>query len=235
MNQGEITSKRINSISRLFGFKRYLEIGVQRGDTFFNVDMPHKTAVDPNFQFNIEEHQSQTIRFFPIPSDTFFQDFARERQNSPYRENGEELFTFDIIFIDGLHTFEQSYRDFINSIQYSHEKTVWILDDTVPSDPWSCIPDMKKSHLYRRMANIADLPWHGDVFKTVFAIHDNHPDFCYATQMNDGNPQTILWKTPEQYREKIFKDIDEISHFTYFDLLDRAWIICLTEHGSFFL
>ena len=79
------------------------------------------------------------------------------------------------------------------------------------------------------MANISGTPWHGDVFKTVFAIHDYDSDFCYATQMNDGNPQTIIWRTSEQHRQKIFKDIDEISHFTYFDLLDMAWLLFPVE------
>jgi hypothetical protein len=87
---------------------------------------------------------------------------------------------FDAIFIDGLHTFEQSYRDFIHSLRYAHDKIVWIIDDTVPNDPYSALPDFTQCAEYRILAGIFSGSWHGDVYKTAVAIHDRHEDFFSA-------------------------------------------------------
>ncbi|SBV98724.1 hypothetical protein KL86DPRO_11437 [uncultured delta proteobacterium] len=52
LHELNITALRINSLSKLYGqASMYLEIGVQKGSTFFNVDMENKFAVDPNFLF----------------------------------------------------------------------------------------------------------------------------------------------------------------------------------------
>ena len=219
-------SDRINAIAARHGFSHYLEIGVFRGETFLNVRMPHKTGVDPNFAFDTAEHLSPLTTYAPVPSDEFFRTLPERLGERPYVLPEGRPFLFDLIFIDGLHTFEQSFRDFRNSLPYSHERTVWILDDTVPCDPWSAIPDQEKSYRYRGLAGIGGNPWHGDVFKTVFALHDLHPEFRYATQTSNGNPQTIVWKVASPRKaEPVFGGSEEIARLSYFDMLDHAWAL----------
>ncbi len=219
-----IASDRINAVAARHGFTRYLEIGVCRGDTFLHVRMPHKTGVDPAFAFDTAGHLSPLTTYFPLASDEFFRKFPERLKERPYLLPEGRQFLFDVVFIDGLHTFEQSYRDFCNSLPYSHERTVWIFDDTVPSDPWSAIPDQEKSYRYRSLAGIPGNPWHGDVYKTVFALHDMHPEFRYATQTSNGNPQTIVWKTAAPRKAApLFSGREEIAGLSYFDMLDRAW------------
>lgn len=100
-----ITSQRINRLAEKFGLKTYLEIGVFNGDTFNAVCLPSKTAVDPQFQFNTSDYEKDNVKFYEMPSDEFF-----------YRSQLEDRVTkYDLIYIDGLHTYEQSYKDFINS------------------------------------------------------------------------------------------------------------------------
>lgn len=220
-------STRINIIADKFKFSTYLEIGIRKGNTFTKIALPHKTGVDPEFAFDIDTHKSPLISYFPTTSDVFFSNFPRNLAHPPY--NYREKFSFDIIYIDGLHTFEQSYRDFKNSIPFSHDKTVWIFDDTVPSDPWSALPDQEVSFKFREMAGVSGHPWHGDVYKTIFAIHDFHKDFSYATQIDVGNPQTIVWKSNTVQRQQFFSNIEDINSLSYFDMLDNIHFLCPTS------
>ncbi|SHN65184.1 class I SAM-dependent methyltransferase [Desulfovibrio litoralis] len=217
---------RIHTLSERYDAIKYLEIGVCTGDTFLNVDMPYKVAVDPNFQFEHQQYATDNIKFFPVTSDDFFNSLAENSLELPsiFKNNNDEKITFDIIFIDGLHTFEQSFRDFENSLKYSHENTIWIIDDTVPCDPYSAIPDMSFSLESRAQACISGKPWHGDVFKTVFAIHDKHPEFSYCTLMG-ANPQTVVWGAKKEERKPVFSSLEEINKLNYFDMLKHAALL----------
>ncbi len=213
----------INLLANSFSATRYLEIGVERGNTFFPVTMPHKTAVDPAFLFDKSQYEAPGTWFFPETSDAFF---ASAIHNEPqYKKEEGKNFTFDIIFIDGLHTFEQSYRDFENTLPYSHANTIWILDDTVPCDPYSAIPDMQKSFMYKKRSGLPAISWHGDVYKTVFAIHDFHPEFSYATYVDRDNPQTLLWRAATENRQPFIDSLEAINHLSYFDLLDNPSLL----------
>lgn len=220
------TSDRINKIAKIFEATRYLEIGVNKGYTFLNVNMQHKTAVDPCFLFDHLSHKNESVVFFEMTSDDYFSKLPELLNDKPYK-NVEFPFCFDIILIDGLHTFEQSYRDFVNSLPFSHKDTIWIFDDTVPCDPYSAYPHHEKSLKYRADAGLFGRPWHGDVYKTIFAIHDFHPEFSYCTQFDTGNPQTIVWRGVHQEREKVFSSIEEIQKLSYFDFLDNSHLFFL--------
>lgn len=213
---------RINHIAKITGAKSYLEIGVRNGDTFFKVDIERKVAVDPLFGFNIDTVKNDSTCFYQIASDQFFNDLDVDDIFLPWISKGT-CPTFDIIFIDGLHTFEQSFRDFKNSLRFSHDNTVWLLDDTVPCDPYSALPDADLALEIRKWAGIKGKSWHGDVFKTVFAIHDFFPQFAYCTLMG-GNPQTVLKKTKTSSRKAIFNSENEIKKLSYFDMLSYAWV-----------
>lgn len=226
-----ISAARINVLARRYGFTRYLEIGVNRGETFLGVSMPHKTAVDPVFAFNVAPHRGPTTQFFPLPSDDFFAELPRLITRTPYASASRERFCFDIVFIDGLHTFAQAYRDFLHSLPYTHAKTIWIFDDTVPCDPWSAIPDQQTSYRYRKMAGLDGTPWHGDVYKAIIALHDFHPEFSYATQVTYGNPQTIVWRTEKPAeRRPVFGDPAKIAALSYFDMLDCHRLLLPLDH-----
>lgn len=212
-------SDRINRLATLNNAGRYLEIGVAEGFTFHNVNVRHKTAVDPEFLFDTGRHSHKPGHYyFPMTSDSFFADMERIRADV----YGEDV-AWDIIYIDGLHRYEQAMKDFTNSLDFAHGNTIWIFDDTVPSDPWSAIPDMQFSYLLRQMAGLAGRDWHGDVFKCVFALHDFFPEFSYATVTGMGNPQTVVWHTGETARRpRIFRDIADIGRMGYFDMLGRC-------------
>lgn len=221
------TSNFINLLAKKYAFRRYLEIGVRAGATFCNVTMPHKTAVDPDFTFDTKTHSSEIISYYSEYSDDFFERLPERLQEKPFKNfNFKKDFKFDIVYIDGMHTFEQSYKDFRNVLPYIHDRSIIIFDDTLPKDPWSAINNQEKSLFYRAMANIAGNAWNGDVYKTIFTIHDFHPEFCYATNISSVHPQTVLWKNSKDVaRERVFASMVKIMSLSYFDMLDNARLL----------
>jgi predicted O-methyltransferase YrrM len=53
-----------------------------------------------------------------------------------YIENNKENTKFDIIFIDGGHTYEIAQKDIDNCFNISHKDTIVILDDTMFTKEW---------------------------------------------------------------------------------------------------
>ncbi len=215
---------RIAYLAKLNRAAKYLEIGVDSGRTFFTVAIPFKVAVDPCFNFDPREHENIGNHFFQTTSDDFF--CALDGDTTPMQGVFvPKPFTFDIIFIDGLHTFEQSYRDFTNSLRYAHEKTLWVIDDTVPCDVYSAIPDKETSLKARREAGLYGTHWHGDVYKTIFAIHEYHKNISYCTLFGGDNPQTLLWTATQSDRTPQFSSIDDIRNMTFYDLINNSKIL----------
>lgn len=175
------SARRINAIARRLDAKNYLEIGVARGVTFLKVQLPDKVGVDPKFLLEPERHRKTGVRLIETTSDDFFDDLP-------------DSVKFDIVFIDGLHTAEQAMRDFIRSAVHSHERTVWVIDDTVPCDAHSALPTQAEAIDARVRAGGSGQMWHGDVFKVPLLIRHLLPEFCYVTASTGGNPQTIVWR-----------------------------------------
>lgn len=98
----------INYLIRKFGYKRYLEIGVQSGMCFDYVKCDYKVGVDPN-----ENHVK-----FKMTSDDFFE------QNQD---------TFDIVFIDGLHEAPQVFKDIVNALEVLTPNGIIVCHDMLPA------------------------------------------------------------------------------------------------------
>lgn len=203
------------------GAKSYLEIGVWKGNTFLNIEIPHKTAVDPDFKFDTKLYAQKNTYFFDCTSNDFFQQI---------KFVGKEIYNedmkYDIVFLDGFHQYEQTIIDFINTLAYSKSSTIWIIDDTVPSDPYSSLAEKNKCYQYRRLAGLKSGDWHGDVYKCIFTIHDYFLEYSYCTVIGNGNPQTIVWKANSHSKRKpIFKSLNDIKNMNYFDFLDNYQFI----------
>jgi len=204
--------RRINRIARHTGAQTYLEIGVCRGATFNGVSLSRKVGVDPNFRFNVEEYRKEGTELYALTSDQYFAEARGSKK-------------FDIIFLDGLHQFYQTFRDFCNSLVCSHDRTVWLIDDVFPVDVYSSLKTQRESIKFRRRERDDDSSeWHGDIYKLIFAIHDFFPTVSYVTLMGSGNPQTIAWKAPRNNFAPIFNSMEAIERLGYFDMLNRKEI-----------
>lgn len=103
---------RLNALGGIIDASNCLEIGVYAGVTFNQVDIANKTAVDPKFAFNFHEYESDSVKFFEIESDEFFAKHVTSN------------FKFDVIYLDGLHKFEQTFRDLLNCLSFVHDKSI---------------------------------------------------------------------------------------------------------------
>jgi Methyltransferase domain len=134
----------INALVAKNGYKSYLEIGCRDDSTFDVIDVRHKVGVDPA--------SGGTLR---MTSDEFFS------------QNQE---TFDIIFIDGLHTYEQVLVDILNSAKVLNPGGVIVMHDCLPT---SC---------YAQYDYQVSLAWNGDVWKS----------FLHARTLHDLDAATCL-------------------------------------------
>jgi hypothetical protein len=200
------TVKRLKQIAEVIAPQRYLEVGVHAGRTFHALDFPEMDAVDPNFIFDKADHVRDGRRYFEMVSDAFF---ANPPDARPY----------DLIFLDGLHTFEQTFRDFCATQALAHAGTVWLIDDTAPVDIFSAIPDQDLALELRAAHGLAGPGWNGDVFKTVFALHDFFPNIDFRTIKGQGRPQTMVIRHPRLGFAPRWNNLESISRMSYPDFI----------------
>jgi hypothetical protein len=105
MNRIEI----INSLIKKNGYKNYLEIGVQNGHCFSQIQCENKIGVDPDKGSKATVHKT---------SDDFFKDNDKK---------------FDIIFIDGLHHKDAVLKDIDNSLKFLKEGGTIVMHDCLPT------------------------------------------------------------------------------------------------------
>ncbi len=204
--QARITSDRIGKIALVTGARSYLEIGVYDGQTFTNVPLARRVAVDPAFRFDWQAWQGHGTDLHQTTSDDFFR-------------RGIEI--FDIIFIDGLHTFEQAFRDFCATQGLAHRATVWIIDDTWPNDAFSIERSVAATQALRRHHGLTSNAWHGDVFRTAFAIHDFFPTFDFRTVTGNGNGQTIVVRANRPAFAPQWNSLETIGRLGFDAFLDH--------------
>lgn len=170
----------------LYEAPSYLEIGVDQGATFRAIQAPRKVAVDVCFAFPWQEEaarpESAGASYHEVTSDDYF--------SGP---RGAEM--FDVVFIDGLHTYEQTLRDLLNACACLRRGGVIILDDVMPTTYAASLPDLALSRQFWLATNNPDGSWMGDVFRLVFFIEAFMPAFSYAT-VAENHGQLILWQEP---------------------------------------
>ena len=176
--------RRLKSIQQIIGAKYYLEIGVQAGTTFCSLKMDHMDGVDPNFLFDIGEVASQRRHLHEMTSDQFFSKNLGADQ-------------YDLIFIDGLHTYDQTYRDFCNAALRLHTRSIIVIDDVLPCDRHSALRAQDDCIFSRRKDSSFDgenlRAWHGDVFRLLVFLNLFHTSLCYATVPGKEGVQTVVW------------------------------------------
>lgn len=206
--------RRINRIAEAMGARNYLEIGVETGMTFLALDFETKTGVDPAFQFDWQlQNGKGGVELHQCTSDTFFEKLASEKR-------------YDLMFIDGLHTFEKTYRDILHCLQHAHSGSVLLIDDTVPCDVFSTCRDQNQCLSLRSMhANPDDIRWHGDTYKLIPLLCAFNPDLQFLTLMDQGNPQTVVWKPHEPQPEDPVRTMQAMWAVQNLAAADYLWFL----------
>lgn len=181
-SDGCLAASRLNKLSEINESRTYLEIGVAQGGTLEAIEVKHRIGVDPTPNFDTE-HLPERLAFHQTTSDVFFSSLDTDTK-------------FDLIFLDGLHEFKQTYRDLVNAFKHLSKNGVCLIDDTVPFDAIAALPSHKDSIRESRKSGLGNpRPWMGDVYKVIYMIHTFHPDLDYATYVETGqHHQTLVWR-----------------------------------------
>ena len=124
----------VNSVIASYKYPpSYLEIGCLNNDLFSSIPTTKKIGVDP-----------VSGGTFRSTSDEFFLD---------------NKIKFDVIFIDGLHTFDQIRRDIQNSLKFLNQNGTILMHDMLP-----------RNWIEQHVPVLQDGPWTGDVWKVSFEL-----------------------------------------------------------------
>jgi hypothetical protein len=158
-------------------YTNYLEIGCDQNQLFSKVIIDNKIGVDPVSGGNIRK-----------TSDDFF------------KENNDK---FDIVFIDGLHTYEQVKKDILNSVNCLNANGIILVHD--------CMPDSLGKQAVPRYK----MQWNGDVWKAIVDLRQKENLDIYTCEMDQGIG--IITKKKNSSLLSLNKPIHKIKFRDYFD------------------
>ena len=159
------------------GYKDYLEIGCDQNQLFSKVEINNKIGVDPFSGGNIRK-----------TSDAFFSNNTDK---------------FDIIFIDGLHTYDQVKKDIVNSIKCLKENGIILVHD--------CMPDSLAKQAVPRFK----MKWNGDVWKAIVDLRQSEELDIFTCEMDEGIG--VIKKRKNSEILKINKSINKLKFKDYYD------------------
>lgn len=138
----------INKIINYKNYKKYLEIGCFKDENFDKININYKVGVDPV--------SGGTIR------DTSDNYFTKNKDN------------FDIIFIDGLHHYEQVKKDILNSLNFLNDGGIILVHD--------CLPSRARDQMIPRSHE----NWNGDVWKAIVEFRTKKDLDTYVCMADQG-------------------------------------------------
>jgi hypothetical protein len=175
---------------------RYLEVGVCEGRTFDRVDAPTKVAVDPEFRFDHESRDEPGTTYHQVTSDEYFGRIV------------EPDARFDVIFLDGLHTVEQTLRDLLNALPHLQPQGVIVVDDVRPPTELAAIRDRQEFFDVRGAAGRDDeKAWMGDVYRLVWFIDTFCQQLTHRVIANNHG-QAVVWRhRREQVTDRLLAEV----------------------------
>lgn len=170
----------INNSVKNFKNCKYLEIGCDRNESFHSIFAENKIGVDPVRGGNIR-----------TTSDNFFL---------------ENSMIFDVIFIDGLHTYEQVRKDVQNSLNFLNINGFIFLHDLTP-----------RNFLEENVPRLQTY-WTGDVWKVAVELAKTKDIDFFVINADNGigvlkkkTNKVTLFNDYLNLKNKKFKDFLELN------------------------
>ena len=158
-------------------YKDYLEIGCDNDENFSKIKVENKIGVDPL--------KGGTLR---MTSDDFFK---------------KNEINFDVVFLDGLHTYEQTIKDINNSLKFLKKNGVILIHDCLPKKIWNQIVPRIYGH------------WNGDVWKAI--VHSRTYKYAdtYTCKVDHGLGVILKRKNSDRLElvKKNFKNLKFADYF----------------------
>ena len=208
----------INNSLIKYSNPQYLEIGVRNGETFFSIRAKKKYGIDPNYFFSkrflfksLFKTYNWSYKMFKEESNTFFIQRASQMRN----------FRISVAFIDGLHTYEQSFNDAINCLRWLEPNGIIIFHDSNPQSEEAASPQLPST----------PINWNGDVWKTIKHFRELSEYFeCYTFDADQGLGVLSMKKPVGLSTLSNLKPNEEISRLPYKTLSDnRKEFLGLTD------
>ncbi len=176
-------------------YKNYLEIGCDKNQLFSKVNIDNKIGVDPVSGGNVRKTSD---------------DFFKENKSS-----------FDIVFIDGLHTYEQVKRDILNSVNCLLDEGIILVHD--------CMPDSLGKQAVPRYK----MQWNGDVWKAIVDLRQQENLEIYTCEIDQGIG--VISKKKNTSILKLDKPINKLKFKDYFNnYKEYMRVISLEEFKKIF-
>ena len=176
-------------------YKNYLEIGCDKNQLFSKVNINNKIGVDPVSGGNVRKTSD---------------DFFKENKSS-----------FDIVFIDGLHTYEQVKRDILNSVNFLLDEGIILVHD--------CMPDSLGKQAVPRYK----MQWNGNVWKAIVDLRQQENLEIYTCEIDQGIG--VISKKKNTSILKLDKPINKLKFKDYYNnYKEYMRIISLEEFKKIF-
>ena len=176
-------------------YKNYLEIGCDKNQLFSKVNIGNKIGVDPVSGGNVRKTSD---------------DFFKENKSS-----------FDIVFIDGLHTYEQVKKDILNSVNCLLDEGIILVHD--------CMPDSLGKQAVPRYK----MQWNGDVWKAIVDLRQQENLEIYTCEIDQGIG--VISKKKNTSILKLDKPINKLKFKDYFNnYKEYMRVISLEEFKKIF-
>ena len=185
----------INYLIKKNNYKDYLEIGCDKNQLFSLVEIKNKTGVDPENGGNLR-----------MTSDEFFKNNQKK---------------FDIIFIDGLHIYNQVKIDILNSVKCLNKDGIILVHD--------CMPQSLSRQAVPRYKSI----WNGDVWKAIVDLRQHIDLDIYTCEMDHGIGIIKLQKNSSILKLK--KPINQLKFKDYINnYIEYLRVISVKEFKEMF-
>ena len=185
----------IKFLNTKYNYKNYLEIGCDQDKLFQRIDIKNKFGIDPVSGGNIRK-----------TSDDFFSTNKTK---------------FDLVFIDGLHEYEQVKKDILNSLKFLNPGGIVLVHD--------CLPESMSKQAVPRYRSI----WNGDVWKAIVDLRCKENINIYTCNIDQGigviqnKKNTNVLKLEKNLDKLKFKDF-------YYNYKTYMRIISLEEFKKIF-
>ena len=185
----------IDYLIKKYDYKDYLEIGCDRDQLFSRIKLENKIGVDPYSGGNVRK-----------TSDDFFLENKKK---------------FDLVFIDGLHTYTQVKKDILNSVKFLNTNGIILVHD--------CLPDTMSKQAVPRYK----MQWNGDVWKAIVDLRQKEDLDIYTCEMDQGIG--IITKKKNSSLLSLNKPIHKIKFKDYFyNYKEYMRVISLAELKKIF-
>lgn len=198
----------VNGLLPLYRRPAYLEVGVWDGGTFMAVEAARKVAVDVTFRFDTAaaKRAQPHADFHEVLSDRYFGEIAPRDER------------FDLILLDGLHTFEQTLRDLLNAAERLKPQGLIVIDDVRPDSELAALPRFEDAAARRDAGEPWTGAWMGDVYRLVYFIDSFMQGWSY--RMTANLSQLVMWREPRALAPE--RRVEAIAGLSYADMLARS-------------